>query len=123
MPPRRRIDPAAGRAALDAWAKAPDDAQRATVAAAVRWALEEFAERNPGHTCELRIPPFGVVQCLPGPRHTRGTPPNVVETDARTWLDLVTGRADWREAVSAGRVTASGERADLAELLPMITTG
>jgi len=90
------------------------------VATAVRWSLEELAAREPGRTCEVRVPPFGVVQCLAGPRHTRGTPPNVVETDAATWLDLVTGRRTWADAVAAGRVAASGERADLAALLPLV---
>ncbi len=65
------------------------------------------------------MPPFGAVQCVAGPRHTRGTPPNVVETDAGTWLALVTGALAWGEAVGSGRVRASGLRADLADLLPL----
>jgi len=93
---------------------------RDVVATAVRWALEEIAERYPGFTCEVRVPPFGVVQCLPGPRHTRGTPPNVVETDADTWLGLVTGDLTWPEAWGTGRLRASGERADLSALLPLV---
>jgi hypothetical protein len=119
VPGRRRIEPVAGRAALDRWTAVPDDAPREVVATAVRWSLEELAARHPGHTCEVRVPPFGVVQCLLGPRHTRGTPPNVVETDARTWLELVSGRLTWLEAVAASRVRASGERADLRDLLPL----
>jgi hypothetical protein len=119
MPARRRIDPTSGRAAVRAWAAAPAAAGRDVVATAVRWSLEEMAERWPGHTCEVRVPPFGVVQCLAGPRHTRGTPPNVVETDAVSWLELATGRLDWAAAVGAGRVRASGERADLSDLLPL----
>jgi hypothetical protein len=90
------------------------------LATAVRWSLEELAERHPGNTCEVRVPPFGVVQCLAGPRHTRGTPPNVVETDAATWLALVTGAGAWPDAVADGRVRASGERADLRSLLPLV---
>lgn len=120
VPPRRRIDPTQGRAAAVTWAGAPEAAGRALVATAVRWALEELAERHPGHTCEVRVPPFGVVQCLAGPRHTRGTPPNVVETDPVTWLELVTGRLTWPDAVAAARVSASGERADLASSLPLL---
>jgi hypothetical protein len=119
VPPRRRIDPAAGRAALQAWAADPDAAGRDEIATAVRWSLEELAARWPGRTCEVRVPPYGVVQCLPGPRHSRGTPPNVIEADAGTWLALVTGRCGWAEAVAAGRLTASGERADLSGLLPL----
>jgi len=90
---------------------------------AVRYTLEELAERSPGHTTEVRVPPFGVVQCMAGPRHTRGTPPNVVETDGATWLALVTGRLAWPDAVASGRVHASGERADLCALLPLHGVG
>jgi len=120
MSTRRRVDPVAGRAALDRWLADPGGAARPDVAAAVRWSLEELAACYPGGTCEVRVPPFGVVQCLPGPRHTRGTPPNVVETDAATWLALVTGRLDWAAARAAGAVSASGERADLSDLLPLV---
>ena len=119
VPPRRRIDIAAGRAAVQAWSADPDAATREVIATAVRWSLEELASRWPGRTCEVRVPPFGVVQCLPGPRHTRGTPPNVIEADAATWLALITGRSGWAEAVAAGRLRASGERADLSRLMPL----
>ncbi len=118
MPAKRRIDIAAGRAALDGW-RAGGQVDRATLATAVRYTLEELAARAPGHTLEVRVPPFGVVQCLDGPRHTRGTPPNVVETDAETWLALVTGRTAWADARRDGRLRASGERADLSTWLPL----
>ncbi len=95
---------------------------RQQLAAAVRWTLEELAERHPGRSTEVRVPPFGAVQCVPGPRHTRGTPPNVVETDAPTWLALVTGDLPWADAVASGRVRASGSRADLSPLLPLPLT-
>lgn len=65
------------------------------------------------------MPPYGAVQCGPGPRHTRGTPPNVVETDPLTWVAVATGRLDWAEAVAAGRVRLSGGRADLSRYLPL----
>jgi len=115
----------AGAAAVRTWRAARGRAAAAAlprdvVATAVRWALEEIAELYPGFTCEVRVPPFGVVQCLPGPRHTRGTPPNVVETDADTWLGLVTGDLTWAEASGTGRLRASGERADLSALLPLV---
>jgi Bacterial SCP ortholog len=119
VPPRRRTDPDAGRAALRAWQADPGTVPRATLAAAVRWSLEELADRAPGHATEVRVPPFGAVQCVEGPRHSRGTPPNVVETDAATWLALVTGRIRWADAVASGRVRASGSRADLSPLLPL----
>ncbi|SEB66924.1 sterol carrier family protein [Arthrobacter woluwensis] len=121
---RRRIDVAEGQAALASWqaarAGSADTAlPRATTAMAVRYALEELTARAPGNSVEVRVPPFGVTQCIEGPRHTRGTPPNVIETDAVTWLELVTGTLDWADAVAAGRVVASGTRADLSEQLPL----
>jgi uncharacterized protein (TIGR03083 family) len=79
-----------------------------------------LAARYPGRSVEVRVPPVVAVQALPGPRHTRGTPPNVVETDPVTWLELATGRVSWVEALEAGRVSASGERADLAAWLPVL---
>jgi len=119
MPVRRRTDPADGRAALAAWRADPTAAPRAVVRTAVRFTLEELAEVTPGRAVEIRVPPDGAVQAVPGPRHTRGTPPNVVETDPATWLALVTGAIGWDEAVAAGRVAASGERADLSAYLPL----
>ena len=119
MPPKRRTDPIAGRAALAAWSTDPTAVDRTTRATAVRFTLEQLAARAPGHTLEVRVPPYGVTQCLQGPRHTRGTPPNVVETDAETWLALATGALSWQQALTSGAVHASGERADLTDLLPV----
>lgn len=81
--------------------------------------LAVLAERAPGRSVEVRVPPYAAVQVVPGVRHTRGTPPAVIETDPATWLDLATGVVTWAEAVSQGRVHASGERADLAPYLPL----
>jgi Bacterial SCP ortholog len=117
--PRRRIRLDEGLQALAVWRGNPSVASQATVAMAVRYALEELAERAPGRTLEVRVPPFGAVQCVQGPRHTRGTPPNVIEMDARTWLDLVTGQSDWATALAGGSVHASGQRATLAGLVPL----
>ncbi len=86
----------------------------------VRMLAGVLAERVPGHSVEVRVPPYAAVQCVPGPRHTRGTPPNVVEVDAMTWVELATGRTQWADAVSAGRVRASGERADISAHLPVL---
>jgi len=119
VPPRRRTDPAGGRAALAAWLVAGEDAPRAVVRTAVRFTLEELADVAPGNAVEIRVPPDGAVQAVTGPRHTRGTPPNVVETDPQTWLALASGALTWADAVAAGRVAASGERADLSEHLPL----
>jgi hypothetical protein len=98
-------------------AEQPD---RATLAAAVRLSLRVLPQVAPGRSVEVRVPPFAAVQCIAGPRHTRGTPPNVIETDPRTWLELATGQLTWTDAVEAGRVTASGSRADLSALLPVV---
>ena len=121
---RRRIDVEEGAAALAAWLEAaepPSDVPvpRSVLALAVRYSLEEVTARAPGNSVEVRVPPFGVTQCVEGPRHTRGTPPNVIECDAATWLALVTGRLGWADAVAAGKVAASGLRADLSTLLPL----
>lgn len=120
MPPRRRIPVPVGDAALQAWRADRDASARETVATAVRFTLEELATRHPGRSVEVRVPPFGAAQAIAGPRHTRGTPPNVVETDARTWLALCTGVTSWGEAVAAGEVRESGIRADLSGVLPLM---
>lgn len=117
MPARRRTEPSAGRLALAAWRAG--GANRAQVTTAVRFTLEELADVAPGHAVEVRVPPSGAVQCVEGPRHTRGTPPNVVETDPGTWLGLATGDVEWLDAVADGRVRASGERSDISWLLPL----
>ncbi|KRE91606.1 sterol carrier family protein [Arthrobacter sp. Soil764] len=121
---RRRIDVQEGKAALKAWLEASQPASdaplpRTVLATAVRYSLEEVTARAPGNSVEVRVPPFGVTQCVEGPRHTRGTPPNVIECDAATWLGMVTGQLGWAEAVGAGKVAASGLRADLSALLPL----
>lgn len=96
-----------------------DDPGRTIVGAAVKTTARWLAQQVPGRSVELRVPPHVAVQCVEGPRHTRGTPPNVVETDAKTWLQLATGTTTWDEAVSSGRVTASGNRANLSAQLPL----
>ncbi|MEV5971977.1 sterol carrier family protein [Streptomyces sp. NPDC051921] len=93
---------------------------RQALAACTRLLADALAARAPGGAVEVRIPPYAVVQCVEGPRHTRGTPPNVVETDPLTWIRLATGRASWAAELDAARVSASGERADLAALLPLM---
>ncbi len=118
----RRISTDEGRAALAA-VRAADAVSarpaRADLATAVRYLLQLLVEKAPGNAVEVRVPPFGAVQVLEGPRHTRGTPPNVVETDTATWIALATGAESWADAVAAGRILASGTRADLSALLPL----
>jgi len=88
---------------------------------AVRYLLDLLAAAVPGRAVEVRVPPYGAVQCVAGPTHTRGTPPNVVETDPVTWLRLATGGLTWREGIEQGAIRASGPRADLSPHLPVGT--
>ena len=97
----------------------PAVADREATGLAVRMLLARLVERSPGRSVEVRVPPYAAVQCVAGPRHTRGTPPNVVECDGPTWLRLASGRLAWPDAVADGRLRASGERADLSGLLPL----
>ena len=86
---------------------------------AVKQSLALLTERAPGRAIEVRIPPYAAGQCGGGPTHTRGTPPNVIEMNAETWLALANGERSWADAMSAGLINASGVRADLTELLPL----
>ena len=95
---------------------ASKDAQRV----AVRTLLDMLAERVPGKAVEVRVPPFAAIQCIEGPRHSRGTPPNVVEIDPWTWIRIACGRMDWDQALSSHAVQASGARADLSDHLPLL---
>ena len=95
--------------------------QREALRGAVIHTLGQLASRAPGRAVEVRVPPFGAVQAVEGPRHTRGTPPNVVETDALTWVLLAAGRLAWTASVASGAVRASGPRADLEAHLPLWT--
>lgn len=120
-------DPQATRAAVEAvraWIEDPDGTQppaRGLIADACRRTVRALAEELPGHTVELRVPPFVAVQCVEGPRHTRGTPPNVVEMPPEVWLQLATGKVDYASAVADGRIEASGSRAgEVAAGLPVI---
>src|SRR5262252_1895789 len=88
--------------------------------AAARYLARLLAARSPGRAVEVRVPPYAAVQCIEGPRHTRGTPPNVVETDPVTWVRLAAGLLSWADAVAAGKVRASGPRADLSARLPLL---
>jgi Bacterial SCP ortholog len=107
-------------AAVSNWVDGGPAPERPVLRAAVKQSLARLAELAPGRSVEVRVPPFGAVQCVPGPRHTRGTPPNTVECDARTWLALAAGRLSWADAVRTGRLTASGTRAaEIAALLPL----
>lgn len=115
MPARLRpADPAEVDAAL-----AEAERDRAQTRLLVKHFLAVLAERAPGASVEVRVPPFAAAQVIEGVRHTRGTPPAVVETDADTWIAVATGRTTWQQAVADGRVRASGERTDLTAYLPL----
>lgn len=116
---KARIVAIVGEAAVRTAVESGAAADRETMATAVRYLLQVLADHAPGNSVEVRVPPFGAVQCIEGPHHTRGTPPNVVEMDAATWLDLATGAETWAAAIAADRVSASGSRADLAGVLPL----
>lgn len=96
------------------------DVETADVRAAVKWTLEQLAGKAPGRSVELRVPPYAAVQVIPGVVHRRGTPPALVECDARTWLALACGRLAWHEVCGTPELRASGERSDLSAYLPLI---
>jgi uncharacterized SCP-like protein len=126
---RRQADPQKTRdavRALEGWLR--DDTvaapSRADLAAAVRLTARTLAATAPGASVEVRIPPFVAVQCIEGPRHTRGTPPNVVETDARTWLLLATGLRQVTDVTATGALRLSGSRAaEIASWFPVVKLG
>ena len=119
MPARLRpADPTAVAEALGREEWAPADLKLLS-----KHFLALLADRAPGRSVEVRVPPYAAAQVVEGVRHTRGTPPAVVETDPRTWVELATGTLDWSTAVDEGRVRASGERTDLAPYLPLVEAG
>ena len=126
MPARRTADPEKTRAAVLAVAEWLRDEnrptpQRSLLAEAVRLTARTIAATAPGASVEVRVPPFVAVQCISGPRHTRGNPPNVVEADPRTWLLLATGLRTVADAASDGELQLSGARApEIATLLPVV---
>ncbi len=119
MPARLRTAPAADVEA--ALASSPRD--KAASKLLVKHYLAVLAERAPGASVEVRVPPYAAVQVIEGVRHTRGTPPAVVEMDAETWIAVATGDLAWHDAVHSGAVWASGERTDLSGLLPLSGDG
>lgn len=118
----KQIFPGDGLAALHEVQRARDGgsaAPRQCTATAVRYLLQVLADAHPGQTVEVRVPPFGAVQCIAGPRHTRGTPPNVIEMAPDVWIDLATGELAWSDAVRDALVFVSGTRASLEVELPL----
>lgn len=109
----------AGLSALADWRRDGESADSRQIATAVRYTLQILAAEHPGATLEVRVPPFGAVQCLEGPKHTRGTPPNVVEMSPEVWLQLTAGDLNWADALHGHLVSASGARASLEGLVPI----
>ena len=103
--------------------RAADDPEPADLRLLTKHFLGELCRRAPGRSVEVRVPPYAVAQCIAGARHTRGTPPAVVETDPLSWVLLACGDLAWAEAVRSGAVVASGERSDLSGLLPLTEPG
>ena len=118
---RRRISHIAGIAAVKSVVQVGQSMAEtdAFFITAIRYLLEELAEVAPGNSVEVRVPPLGATQCIEGPRHTRGTPPNVVEMTPKVWFDLALGYTTWDEALAEHKVSASGVRASLVEVLPL----
>ncbi|MGC4110403.1 MAG: sterol carrier family protein [Nocardioides sp.] len=112
-----RLRPASSAEVQAALAARPRDTEQTRLL--VKHFLAVLVERSPGASVEVRVPPYAAVQAVAGVRHTRGTPPAVVELDAETWIALATGALAWTDAETDGRVRASGERADLSPLLPL----
>ena len=114
---RRKIAGPDGLEAIAAYLSG--GAEQKAIATAVRFLLEELGTIHPGNAVEVRIPPYGAVQCIEGPAHTRGTPANVVEMDPTSWLELALGKTSFEQLVASGKLTASGSRSDLAGLFPI----
>jgi hypothetical protein len=118
VPARLKPAPAAEvSAALERMARS---AEKADLRLLTKHFLAVLEQRAPGRSVEVRVPPYAAVQCVEGVRHTRGTPPAVIETDAETWIALATGAMTWSDAVDHARVRASGERTDLSAYLPLV---
>ena len=112
-----KIKPDAGRPAVEA--VLAGDVDRDALALATRYLLQRFEQAQPGHAVEVRVPPFGAVQAVEGPRHTRGTPPNVVELAPADWVALAIGHVSWESLVENARISASGTRSNISDLLPL----
>lgn len=104
---------------MNSWLTLGQGTPREHLATAVRYTLQLLAEQHPGKAVEVRVPPYGAVQCLAGPRHTRGTPANVIEMPPEVWLALALGDDSWENALESHRLTASGARASLTGMLPL----
>lgn len=121
----RKIPADIGQHAIDAFLLSPETvlSDPDVAGLACRYSLQVLASRAPGRAVEVRVPPYGAIQVIEGPTHTRGTPPAVIEMTPRVWLEVATGMVSWSEAVAQGSVDSSGHRANLQQWLPLAPLG
>ena len=86
------------------------------VTATVKKILDLIKGISPGKSVELRVPPYGAIQCVAGSNHRRGTPPNTVEMSGQTLLKLINEPALWSSLCESGEVRASGLLSDLSNV-------
>ena len=87
------------------------------VTAAVKEILDLIKNISPGKSVELRVPPYGAIQCVAGSNHRRGTPPNTVEMSGQTLIRLIKEPFQWSTLCESGEVRASGLLSDLSNVL------
>ena len=86
------------------------------ITAAVKEILDLIKNISPGKSVELRVPPYGVIQCVAGSNHRRGTPPNSVEMSGQTLVRLINEPSLWITLCESGEVRASGLLSDLSNV-------
>ena len=90
------------------------------IAASVKEILELIKDISPGKSVELRVPPYGAIQCVAGINHRRGTPPNTVEMSGQTLVKLINEPALWSTLCESGEVRASGLLSDLSNVFAQV---
>ena len=86
------------------------------ISATVKEVLDLIKDISPGKSVELRVPPYGAIQCVAGSNHRRGTPPNTVEMSGQTLIRLINEPALWITLCESGEVRASGLLSDLSNV-------
>ena len=88
--------------------------------ATVKEILDLIKGISPGKSVELRVPPYGAIQCVAGSNHRRGTPPNTVEMSGQTLIRLINEPALWGTLCDSGEVRASGLLSDLSNVFSQV---
>jgi hypothetical protein len=88
-------------------------------AAVVKEVLDLIKSISPGKSVELRVPPYGAIQCVAGSNHRRGTPPNAVEMSGETLVKLIKEPSLWSSLCESGEVRASGLLSDLSNIFSL----